>query len=82
MLIPYVICGILRIVLWRFSFKITIISFLAYSDIMLNIRINFNFNMLLRIKKLDVRFWSGSKPISVIVEGFDIGKFYNKFFQF
>ena len=73
-LIPYLIWGILQFALWRFDFRISIVSFLTYTDIMLNIPIHLNFNMLLRIKKFKIRFSTKSKPVSIQIEGFNIGK--------
>jgi len=72
-LIPFIICGILRFALWRFDFRISIVSFRTYSDIMLNVPVHLNFNMLLRIKAFKIRFWQHSKPVSIQVEGLEIG---------
>lgn len=41
---------------------------------MLNVRLKYNFNMMMRVKSLKINLWKGDKPISIDIEGFDIGK--------
>ncbi|CAI2377772.1 unnamed protein product [Moneuplotes crassus] len=70
--IPYIVCFILQLLLWRFDFRISIKSFFSYSDIMLNVPIHLNFNMLIRIKNIKVSLFKGIRPISVQIQGLDL----------
>ena len=73
-LLPHIVWGILRLTLWRMNFRINVVGFFTYSDIMLNVPIHLNFNLLVRIKWLKIRLSAKSKPISIWIEGLDLGK--------
>ena len=57
---PYLFCGIMKLVLWRYQFSSKPFSLFhpcTYADVILRVPLGLNMNLLIHIKQISVQIW-------------------------